>query len=80
MPTFFLILLKLTQEGFRKIESICRMFLWGLNVEQNPEVPLVACEKISQSKLLGGLGLVNFQGQAIIFKLRYVAKILEYHS
>jgi hypothetical protein len=80
MPTFFLMLLELTQEGFRKLESICRTFLWGLNVEQNPKVPLVTWEKILQSKLLRGLGSVNFQSQATMFKLRYVSKILKNHS
>jgi hypothetical protein len=50
MPTFFLMLLDLSQEGFRKLEAVCRTFLWGHNVNLNPKVPLVAWSKICQAK------------------------------
>jgi hypothetical protein len=31
MPAFFLMLLDLSIEGFNKLETICRTFLWGFN-------------------------------------------------
>jgi hypothetical protein len=42
MPTFFLVLLDFTQDSFRRLEAICRRFLWGYAVDGQSKVPLIA--------------------------------------
>jgi hypothetical protein len=57
MPVFHLLILDFTQEGYNRLESICRTFLWGTAESGNPKIPLITWPKIVQSKLTGGLGL-----------------------
>jgi acyl-CoA-binding protein len=80
MPVFFLMILDLTQEAFRRLEAICRVFLWGSNEAGNPKIPLVAWNRLTKPKPQGGLGLVNFQSQSQMMKLRFVTKILQNHN
>ena len=80
MPTYFLMLLEFTAEGYRELEAVCRRFLWGYSVGGQSKAPLVAWEKICQPKSEGGLGLTEFRTQAMIFKLRFVARILDKHQ
>jgi hypothetical protein len=80
MPTFFLVLLEFTQEGFRRLEAIFRAFLWGYTEDGQSKVPLMAWHKLTRPKSEGGLGLLNFSKQAQALKLRHISKILEGHQ
>jgi hypothetical protein len=59
MPVFYMLIMDLNQEGFKKLETLCRVFLWGKTPEGNNKVPLVALEHITCSKSDGGLSILN---------------------
>jgi hypothetical protein len=53
MPTYYLMLLDFTADGYRELESVCRKFLWGYQEGGQAKAPLVAWEKICQPRSEG---------------------------
>jgi hypothetical protein len=43
-------------------------------------IPLIVWQKITQPKILGGLGLVDFCTHSSLLKVQHISKILEGHS
>ena len=79
VPIYYLMLLEFTVAGYKELEAVCRQFLWGFQVGGQAKVPLVAWSKICQPRSEGGLGVTEFKTQAQIYKLCFLAKILDNH-
>ncbi|KAL3696147.1 hypothetical protein R1sor_010223 [Riccia sorocarpa] len=77
IPTYQLMTISLTRNGFHSLEKICRLFLWGVNQEGRPKTSLVNWEVIQKPKLEGGLGIGSFQAQAEVLKLRLITRIMK---
>lgn len=80
IPIYYFMLLDLTQDGFKTLETMYREFLWGLGSEGNPRIPLITWENVTNPKLMGGLGLTNFQTHAKALKIRSISKLFEYYD
>ncbi|KAL3694132.1 hypothetical protein R1sor_007783 [Riccia sorocarpa] len=55
MPTYTLMVLGLTKEGFKVLNNVCRRFMWGSNKEGADKKALIAWEKICRGREDGGL-------------------------
>jgi hypothetical protein len=77
IPAYFLMTLSFTKDGFNQLETVCRQFLWGSQPSGNPKMPLVAWNKITTSKLEGGLGITSFKVQARNLKLKFISKLTD---
>jgi hypothetical protein len=80
MPTFYLMLLDFTIEGYMELKAVCRQFLWDFQAGGQAKVPLVAWNRISQPRSEGGLDLIDFRSQAQVYKLRFLSSILDMHN
>ncbi|KAL3690117.1 hypothetical protein R1sor_016426 [Riccia sorocarpa] len=61
----------------KKLESICRDFLWGSTPEGKSKKALVAWSHIVKEKYEGGLSFQTFESRARALQMRYVTEILE---
>lgn len=67
---------KLKNDGYQKLEAICREFFGGLGEQGNPKIALIAWENVLQSKLGGGLELIDFYRMSRAMKYKSVLKLL----
>ncbi|KAL2608851.1 hypothetical protein R1flu_027424 [Riccia fluitans] len=67
----------LNSEGYRWVEVLCRIFLWGVSVEGKVKTPLIAWEAITGSYKCGGLQMKSFEVFSSGMKLHYISRILE---
>lgn len=47
LPTYSLVIMEYTNQGYQKLEAIYREFLWGYSTKGKAKRPLVTWEKIS---------------------------------
>lgn len=71
MHVYHFMALTLNKDGLVELKQICRGFLWSLDEQGQPKVPLVAWATISQLMADGGLGILSFEKHARLLKLRY---------
>lgn len=68
------------KDGFKKLEGICRDFLWGYTPEGMPKKALVAWEDVTYPKEEGGMGIIAFQSHATTLKMCWISKILTHND
>ncbi|KAL3697803.1 hypothetical protein R1sor_011879 [Riccia sorocarpa] len=61
----------------KKLEGVCRAFLWGVTEEGKPKKPLIAWKRLTRAKLQGGVGLLSFNCRALALQMRHLTGILE---
>ncbi|KAL3697666.1 hypothetical protein R1sor_011742 [Riccia sorocarpa] len=76
LPTYVLMVVGLTREGYGELKKVCRRFVWGTNREGTDKKALVAWEKLCKRKDEGGIGLVSFDTQTKTLKLRLVSQLM----
>jgi hypothetical protein len=77
VPVYNLMLFNHSKDGFRQLERLSSQFVWGKSEEGRFKTPLVAWNKITQSKCQGGLGLHPLMEQAQLLKFWNVSKLME---
>ncbi|KAL3678729.1 hypothetical protein R1sor_021685 [Riccia sorocarpa] len=77
MPTYYLMTLGLTANGYTKLDRICWRFLWGQNKDGSYKKPLISWSRICQEKEDGGLGIRSFKDQAQVFKMSLTSRLLD---
>ncbi|KAL3686498.1 hypothetical protein R1sor_009072 [Riccia sorocarpa] len=76
LPTYILMVVGLTADGYKELTRACRRFIWGSTKEGVDKKTWIAWKKMCQRREDGGLGLVGFDLQAKTLKMRLVSKIL----
>lgn len=72
--------LSLNHDGYKELEKICRIYLWGTNEEGNPKKAIIAWEEITRPKGEGGMEIRPFKKQAKALKMRNVAQLIKGHQ
>ncbi|KAL3679123.1 hypothetical protein R1sor_022079 [Riccia sorocarpa] len=76
IPTYALMTLGLTTDGYAELARVCSRFIWGANREGADRKAMIAWKKLCGTRNEGGLGLLGFDIQAKALKLKLVTKIL----
>ncbi|KAL3692033.1 hypothetical protein R1sor_005684 [Riccia sorocarpa] len=72
---YVLMVVGFTKDGYLELTKVCRRFVWGVNREGLDKKALIAWEKLCRKKEEGGIGLVSFELQAKVLKIRLVSKL-----
>ncbi|KAL3675865.1 hypothetical protein R1sor_025813 [Riccia sorocarpa] len=75
-PLYQLMSVGLCRDGIEDLERLFRTFLWGWNEDGGAKTSLVVWERVSQSKLKGGLGWNSFQDRADALNVRLTEQII----
>lgn len=73
---YYLMLFKLSGDGYQQLEAVCKEFFWGLGEQGNPRIPLVAWENMAREKINGGLDLTDFHSILKAMKYRSILKLI----
>ncbi|KAL3694436.1 hypothetical protein R1sor_008087 [Riccia sorocarpa] len=76
IPSYILMVLGLTKDGYLQLTKACRKFIWGVNKEGEEKKSMIAWKKICRKREEGGLGIVNFELHAKSLKMRLMTKVL----
>lgn len=63
------------QDGFKRLEGVCRDFLWSYTKEGTPKKVLVAWEDVTFPKAEGVLGIIAFSKHAMVLRMRWVTAL-----
>ncbi|KAL3695874.1 hypothetical protein R1sor_009950 [Riccia sorocarpa] len=77
IPVYQFLGIGLQDSEYKKLETPCRIFLWGVNTEGRAKTSLVAWNQVTTRKILGGLQIMSFRDTADILKMRYVCRVLQ---
>ncbi|KAL3691172.1 hypothetical protein R1sor_004823 [Riccia sorocarpa] len=77
MPNYVMMVMGLTDDGYKELTRICQGFVWGTSKEGNEKKALVAWDTFCRRKEEGGVGLTAFDTQAKALKMRFVSQLLE---
>ncbi|KAL3694931.1 hypothetical protein R1sor_008582 [Riccia sorocarpa] len=77
LPIYQLLGLGLPDTGYKKLEALCRTFLWGVDSNGKAKTPLIGWERLSTQRKNGGLGLRSFKDTSDSLKMRYVGRMLQ---
>lgn len=80
MPIYHFMSMSIDPKIYKRLEVICRTFLWGANPRGNSKKALVAWNKIAIEKAKGGLGFVPFQKLSLSLKIPWFGKLLAYEN
>ncbi|KAL3690974.1 hypothetical protein R1sor_004625 [Riccia sorocarpa] len=61
----------------KRLESLCRDFVWCVTDEGRPKKAIVAWRRLAQEKLRGGVGIRPFADRAQALQMRHACSILE---
>lgn len=64
MLVYHLMSLCMLKDGFKRLEDLCKEFLWGVEESGDPKLPFVAWLTITKSAMDGGLNFQPFEYQA----------------
>ncbi|KAL3689287.1 hypothetical protein R1sor_015596 [Riccia sorocarpa] len=64
-------------KGLEELEKLCRQFLWGWNDEGSPKASVIAWERLSQCKDMGGLGWTQIKVKAQVQYIKNVLKVVK---
>ncbi|KAL3677035.1 hypothetical protein R1sor_026983 [Riccia sorocarpa] len=78
VPIHVLAALPVSAKTCGKMETVSREFLWGKNREGKPKIPLIAWEKMQQTKICGGLGLTSFLATSRALRAKLCLRIFQY--
>ncbi|KAL3681085.1 hypothetical protein R1sor_024041 [Riccia sorocarpa] len=76
IPVYNLACLEFTKKSLMELETIGRVFLWGLNREGQKKIPLIAWQAILSKKNEGGLDLVTFDQLGRAMKMKQSVKLI----
>ncbi|KAL3675581.1 hypothetical protein R1sor_025529 [Riccia sorocarpa] len=79
-PLYQLLSVGLNRDGLEELERLCRQFLWGWSEIGGPKAALIAWERITQSKVNGGIGLTQLKDRAQAMYVKNMVKILSGHN
>ncbi|KAL3679445.1 hypothetical protein R1sor_022401 [Riccia sorocarpa] len=79
-PVYQLLGVGLPPSGFKKLETLCREFIWGRNGGRRAKLALIAWDWMTRQKENGGLGVRSFKDQADILKDSYITRLLQGES
>ncbi|KAL3687547.1 hypothetical protein R1sor_013856 [Riccia sorocarpa] len=77
VPVYQFLGIGLNTTGYKRLETPCRVFLWGTNTEGKSKTALVAWEQITKQRKNGGLGITTFRDTGDILKMRYSTRVLD---
>ncbi|KAL3677394.1 hypothetical protein R1sor_027342 [Riccia sorocarpa] len=77
IPTYQFLGVGLMKEGYDQLETLCRIFMWGVNTEGKAKTPLIAWSGITKPYNEGGLQYKPFSVTADSLKMRYMARLME---
>lgn len=66
----------LNSKGFKRLEVVCRTFLWGKSPGGHYKKALVAWRNTVVSNAEGGLGFEEFHQLSLVFKMRLCGKLM----
>ncbi|KAL3682470.1 hypothetical protein R1sor_000492 [Riccia sorocarpa] len=61
----------------KRLENLCRDFVWGVTDEGRPKKAIVAWRRLAQEKARGGVGIRLFAERAQALQMRHACSILE---
>jgi exonuclease III len=76
IPTYHLMYSCLPKSTSKQIRKICSTFLWGHSKQGKRKVPLIAWQRLVQSKKHGGLSLKDIDTQAKALLARWTVQLL----
>ncbi|KAL3678979.1 hypothetical protein R1sor_021935 [Riccia sorocarpa] len=77
LPVYQLLGLGLPEAGFKKLEVVCRTFIWGTAGDGRAKTTLISWQRTTTQKTNGGLGFRTFKDTASILKMKYVTRLLQ---
>ncbi|KAL2628550.1 hypothetical protein R1flu_013236 [Riccia fluitans] len=78
IPVYVLSCIALDLQTLKKMEQVCRHFVWGKNIQGRDKIPLLAWEDLQPAKGDGGLDIPSFALQGDTQKLRLILRMV-YH-
>ncbi|KAL3680315.1 hypothetical protein R1sor_023271 [Riccia sorocarpa] len=80
VPNHLLTCMNLSSKSLQKLESSCRTFIWGRNVDGKAKIPLITWEVLHRPKGDGGLGLPSFALQSTSLRLKEFLRLFQDHD
>jgi hypothetical protein len=76
MPVYHMMYTYMPKKSIKKIQRMCREFLWGFNKNGGRKVPLIAWARITKLRKHGGLGINDIKVQATALMARWPIKLI----
>ncbi|KAL3695184.1 hypothetical protein R1sor_009260 [Riccia sorocarpa] len=77
IPTYTMMVMGCLLKEGKKLERVCKQFLWGITSEGKVRRPFIAWKRLMRPKHQGGLGLSSFEERGTALQMRQVAAILD---
>lgn len=76
IPVYHMMYLYFSSSASKKLQQLCKNFLWGYNKEGWRKTPLISWDRMSQHKKHGGIDLKNITTQGTALLARWASKMI----